>query len=144
MREVGRMVHAHLVLPLNYLPGSKQFRVFLRQIYLLKYVTTISPYLFQKLVLSSLEPMWAFSTSSKLRLEQTLQAHVNHHLIWGSQCFPNSHSFPKEKGIKTRKLKTQSNKKFDTQEREQEVYFDFWLFLKEGTNAPSIFLFSKF
>lgn len=81
--------------------------------------------------------MWAFSTFSKLRQEQTVQARVNHHLIWGSQRFPNSHPFPKEKGEE--KLKTRLNKNYDTQEREQEVYFGFWLFLKENTNIPSIF-----
>ena len=57
MIEVGRTGHAYLVLLLNYLPGSKQFRDILSQMYLLKYVTTISAYFFQKLVQSSLEPM---------------------------------------------------------------------------------------
>lgn len=76
----GKNRDAFLVTLFNYLPGSN--KDFLRQMYLLNYVTTVSVYLFQKFVQPSLEPLWAFSTFSKHRISK--HKYLNKPHVWRS------------------------------------------------------------
>lgn len=102
----GKNRDVYLVSHFNYLPGSNQYKDFLSQMYLSKYVTTIGVYVLQKCVQSSLEPLWAFRTFNKHRISKhkylckPLYEEVN-------TCFPDLYLFPKEKVFKARNLKTE-------------------------------------